>query len=58
MKKIFAGLMFLLFSLSGCSEEGKVSEPITESIESELFRLQADIPSALLYERLNQFLPA
>lgn len=48
MKKLFFCLVVLLFSLAGCVQQNKLSESIVESIESELFMLKVEIPSASL----------
>ncbi|MDJ0332705.1 hypothetical protein [Planococcus sp. S3-L1] len=48
MKKLFFCLAVLLFSLAGCVQQNKLSEPVVESIESELFRLEVEIPYAQL----------
>lgn len=48
MKKSYLRLVVLLFFLAGCMQQDKLSEPIVESIESDLFRLKVEIPSASL----------
>lgn len=48
MKKLFSCLAVLLFSMAGCVQQNKLPEPIVESIESELFMLKVEVPSASL----------
>ena len=48
MKKSHFFLIVLLFFLAGCMQQDKLSKPLVESIESELFRLEVEIPYAQL----------
>lgn len=48
MKKPNFRLVVLLFFLAGCVQHDKLSEPIVETIESELFMLKVEIPFALI----------